>query len=87
MYCATSGDDQLADAQGSWLENLSPTQVFTGQERPQALSVENNKRQKCHGNRKLQRFCRRCRARGLNEDDIAKLIDSTNAIKMDISQV
>ena len=29
---------------------------------------------KCHGNRKLQHFKRKCRLRGLNEDEIMKLI-------------
>lgn len=29
---------------------------------------------KCHGNRKLQRFKRKCRRRGLNEEEIRRLI-------------
>jgi len=36
------------------------------------------KKSKCHGNRKLQHFKRKCRARGLNEDEIEKLIHTKN---------
>jgi hypothetical protein len=34
------------------------------------------KEKKCHGNRKLQHFKRKCRARGLNEEQSAALIDA-----------
>ncbi|CAF5176976.1 unnamed protein product, partial [Rotaria magnacalcarata] len=34
-----------------------------------------NKKPKCHGNRKLQRFKRKWRTRGLNEEKIATLIN------------
>jgi len=37
-----------------------------------------NKKNKCHGNRKLQHFKRKCRARGLNEEEITTLIHKRN---------
>ena len=61
------------DAQGRWWELLSPTQVLTGE----ALKMT-KKRSKCHGNCKLQHFKRKCRARGLNEEQIAVLINTQN---------
>ena len=50
---------------------LSPTQILTGQ--PQNIVI---KKSKCHGNRKLQHFKRKCRARGLNEEQIDILIQT-----------
>lgn len=35
-------------------------------------------RKKCHGNRKLQRFRKKCRKRGLTKEEIEKLIDQYN---------
>ena len=35
-------------------------------------------RKKCHGNRKLQHFKRKCRARGLNEEKIITIIHQNN---------
>ena len=46
------------DAQGRWWKMLSPTQVLTGQ-----TSEVVKKKSKCHGNRELQHFKRKCRAR------------------------
>ena len=59
------------NAQDHWQEMLSPTQILTGQ--PQNIVV---KKSKCHGNRKLQHFKRKCRARGLNEEQVATLIQT-----------
>ena len=59
------------DAQGRWWEMLSPTQILTGQ--PQNIVI---KKSKCHENRKLQHFKRKCRARGLNEEQIGILIQT-----------
>jgi hypothetical protein len=54
-----------------------PTQVFT-EGRRQQLIVKRKK--KCsHGNRKLQHFKRKCRARGLNEEEITTLICERNS--------
>ncbi len=39
----------------------------------QHQSVITKKKSKCRGNRPLQRFKRRCRAKGLNDDTIGKL--------------
>ena len=63
------------DAQGRYWEMLSPTQVLTEQ-------AQNNlkTKSKCHGNRKLQHFKRKCRARGLNQEKIAVLIQTRNHI-------
>jgi hypothetical protein len=54
---------------------LSPSQVLSGE-------VQNivKKKSKCHGNRKLQHFKRKCRARGLNEEQITTLIHTRNNI-------
>jgi len=38
-------------------------------------------RKKCHGNAKLQRFRRRCRAKGLNAKSITNLINKRSRIK------
>ena len=59
------------DAQGRRWEMLSPTQILTGQ--PQNIVI---KKFKSHGNRKLQHFKRKCRARGLNEEQVATLIQT-----------
>ena len=61
------------DAQGRWWELLSPSQVLTEEEQ-RVLK----KKRKCHGNRKLQHFKRKCRARGLNIEAITVLIHAKN---------
>ena len=61
------------DAQGRWWELLSPSQVLTGEEQ-----IIVKKKRKCHGNRKLQHFKRKCRARGLNTEAITILIHAKN---------
>ena len=72
---ANNHHDSLQDAQGNWWEMLSSTQVLTGQ----APNVNNKSmKSKCHGNRKLQRFKRKCRLRGLNEEQITVLIQNRN---------
>ncbi len=63
------------DAQGRWWEMLSPTQVFTGEQQQQIIKIK----KKCHGNRKLRHFKRKCRAHGLTKEEIAKLIDKRNS--------
>jgi hypothetical protein len=49
--------------------------MHTGEE--QQLEIGKRKK-KCHGNRKLQHFKRKCRARGLNEEEITVLIQNRN---------
>ncbi|UJR12871.1 hypothetical protein I4U23_017045 [Adineta vaga] len=39
-------------------------------------SLMKNKKRKCHGNRKLQHFKRKCRARGLSEEQITSLVQT-----------
>ncbi|CAF3759549.1 unnamed protein product [Rotaria sp. Silwood1] len=63
-----------SNTQAAWYELLPPTPVLNGQEQ----DFENNKLQlkkkKCHGNRRLQRFRKRCRARGMNDQTIKMLL-------------
>jgi len=64
----TSGQD----AHDRWHELLSPTQVLV-----EPLNSSNNTRKKkCRGNRKLIKFRRRCRAKGMNNETIEILIAS-----------
>ncbi len=55
---------------------LSPTQVLT--EEQQSESQITKRKKKCHGNRKLQHFKRKCRARGLTEEQITTRIQNRN---------
>ena len=64
----------LHDGQGRWYEMLSPTQVFTEEQPSEARMTKRKK--KCHGNRKLQHFKRKCRARGLTEEQITARIQN-----------
>jgi len=64
------------DAQGRWWEMLSPTQVLTQEQQLQVQIGQNKK--KCHGNRKLQRFKRKCRTHGLTEEQITMQIQNQN---------
>ncbi len=44
-----------------------------------AIRITNNeKKKKCHGNRKLQHFKRKCRVRGLTEEQITTRIHNGN---------
>ncbi len=76
-YNQPHSNDQISAAQGRWWELLSPTQVLTGEEELQQQETVKKKR-KCNGNRKLQHFKRKCRARGLNEEKITTLIHERN---------
>ena len=60
------------DAHGRWGQTLSATQVLTGQEEQNPVKTK----AKGHGNRKLQRFKRKCRKRGLSEEAITTLIQT-----------
>jgi hypothetical protein len=51
-------------------------QEHTLQQQP----IEKKSRKKCHGNAKLQRFRKRCRARGMNAKAITNLINKRNRI-------
>ena len=66
----------VQDAQGRRWKLLSPTQMLTGEQQQHAQVV--NKKRKCHGNRKLQHFKRKCRVRGLTQKQITVLIDKRN---------
>ncbi len=74
--------DLLPEDDSHWWEIISPTQLFTEWQLPpppplQTVVNDDNRRQKkgkCRGNRKLQHFKRKCRAHGLTEDQIARLI-------------
>jgi len=55
---------------------LWPTQVLT--EEQQSESRITKRKKKCHENRKLQHFKRKCRARGLTEEQIKTRIQNRN---------
>ncbi len=76
-YNQPHSNGQISDAQGRWSEFLSPTQVLTGEE-PEQQQERVKKKRKGYGNRKLQHFTRKCRARGLNEEEITTLIHKRN---------
>ena len=61
------------------METLLPLQDSTPSV-PQTnpLAVDEKKKKKCHGNRKLQRFKRKCRSRGMTEEQITELIQTRN---------
>jgi len=82
MPSVTSSDSLVSGAQGRQWENLAPLQVHTGQELPQQRPPQQTKeeKKKCHGNRKLQRFRRRCRARGFDVATIAQLTNDREII-------
>ena len=61
----------LHDDQNERVEVISPTQI-----RATESADTGNKKPKCHGNKKLQRFKRKWRARGLNEEEIMTLINT-----------
>jgi hypothetical protein len=52
---------------------LSPTQMLI----KETQSIV-KKKSKCHGNRQLQHFKRKCLARGFNEAEIATVIHKRN---------
>jgi hypothetical protein len=55
---------------------LSPTQMLTEEEQSESRITKRKK--KCHGNRKLRHFKRKCRARGLTEEQITTRIQTRN---------
>ncbi|CAF3686753.1 unnamed protein product [Rotaria socialis] len=61
----------LQEGQHDTVEVISPAQIH-GEE---STDID-NKKPKCHGNKKLQRFKRKWRTRGLNEEEIATLINT-----------
>ncbi|CAF3661469.1 unnamed protein product, partial [Rotaria socialis] len=60
----------LQDGRNERVEVISPTEI-----RAAKLTDTGNKMPKCHGNKKLQHFKRKWRARGLNEEEIVTLIN------------
>ena len=75
-----SSHSQSQNAQGPWWELLSPhTPGFTRQETQTKVTkkkTRKKKRSKCHGNKKLQHFKRKCRVRGLTNDQINALVQA-----------
>lgn len=63
------------DGQGHWWSQLSVTPNKTND--AQTIGIE-QKKKKCHGNRKLQRFRRKCRSLQMTNDDISLLIHTTD---------
>ncbi|CAF5178217.1 unnamed protein product [Rotaria magnacalcarata] len=60
----------LQEGQHDTVEVISPTQIHS----EESTDID-NKKPKCHGNKKLQRFKRKWRTRGFNEEEIATLIN------------
>ncbi|CAF3325515.1 unnamed protein product [Rotaria socialis] len=60
----------LQEGQHDTVEVIPPTQIH-GEE---STDID-NKKPRCHGNKKLQRFKRKWRTRDLNEEEIATLIN------------
>lgn len=63
------GDDLLQDDQNDRVKMISSKEIHV----VESADI-GNKKSKCHGNKKLQRFKRKWRARGLNEEEIVTLI-------------
>ncbi|CAF4841217.1 unnamed protein product [Rotaria magnacalcarata] len=61
----------IQEGQHGTVEVVSPAQIH-GEE---STDID-NKKPKCHGNKKLQRFKRKWRTRGLNEEEIVTLINT-----------
>ena len=59
----TIEDSQYPDGQGRWYELLSPRQVLTEQGQQQDMKIQRN--------RKLQRYRRKLRKRGLTDETIS----------------
>jgi len=75
------------DAQGPWWETTTTASASSSSSEALILTkpmqevqtiVKKKSKSKCHGNRKLQHFKRKCRARGLNQEDINRLIQQRN---------
>ena len=58
------------------IHQVAGEQTKTQQQQDQTQTL--NTRKKCHGNRKLQHFKRKCRARGLSEEQITTVIHQNN---------
>ena len=65
------------------------TQRLPGQQQQLPLPpslIMKKQRKKCHGNRKLQRFKKKCHKRGLTKEETQKLIDEYNRTNQGINQ-
>jgi hypothetical protein len=67
----------IYDIQDRCWEMLPPTQPHPPREQQSASKIK-EKKKTCHGNRKLQHFKRKCRARGLIEEQITTRIQNRN---------
>jgi hypothetical protein len=54
-----------------------PMEIDEQQQRQSEIKTE--KKKKCHGNRKLHHFKRKCRSRGMTDVQIAELINTRNS--------
>jgi hypothetical protein len=61
----------------------SPTPILATTEQQQCTSLKKNQRtrKRCHGNRKLRSFKKKCIKRGLNKEEIHRLMDEYNRTK------
>ena len=79
----SGANNPLQDAQGHWWSQLSVNQIATGdhiQQQPQLQQQFNmKKKNKCRGNRKLQRFRARLSRRGFDVETITMLLNEYNS--------
>ncbi|CAF1339956.1 unnamed protein product, partial [Rotaria sordida] len=68
------------------LPSNSQNQIERQQQHIPLGTKKNKRRKKCHGNRKLQRFKKKWRKRGLTEEEIQKLINEYNHSNQDRNQ-
>ena len=74
---SVSSSSLLHDAQGRWYEQLSSTQMLTGQESNHQQQRRQQKK-KCHGNQRLRRYRNKHRRHDMNEVEITMLISQHN---------
>ncbi|CAF4395358.1 unnamed protein product, partial [Rotaria magnacalcarata] len=74
------------DYQPQWDELLSQTQLRRTREQNKWNHIQQQpkKKQRCCGNRKLQRFRKSCRAKGLTEQRIKMLIEMQQPLDRNI---
>ena len=79
-HTQSQNNNILCNVQQSSSTMLSSTQGVTNEEHQSELPAKTRKKKKWHGNRKLQHFKRKCRARGLAEELITERIQNRTNI-------
>ena len=74
-FCFSS----ISDKESMDINNMETTTFMqSNQQQSATTNNKNKKKKKCRGNRKLQHFKRKCRSRGMTEEQIIELINSRN---------